>query len=190
MKRTALLKKIKQAGCELVRHGARHDWYRNPETGVCQPVLRHRQIRGRLAKNILAQLGWRWPVPLGDGLRKNLRSETAHGVFSEGLDPQHPRIRGRRFIAAQLTPASACAGASTRGTARPVEQQAAPLSKRIVRKSTQDPALAAAFPPGREPSHEHCPGGKDNEQEHDKQPIALGGGAVEFAPDAVAAPLA
>ena len=31
MKRTSLLKKIKQAGCELVRHGARYYWYRNPE---------------------------------------------------------------------------------------------------------------------------------------------------------------
>ena len=34
MKRSALLKKIKQAGCVLVRHRARHDWYRKPETGV------------------------------------------------------------------------------------------------------------------------------------------------------------
>ena len=59
MKRTALLKKIKQAGCVLVRHGARHDWYRNPETGVYQPVPRHREIRERLAKYILAQLGCR-----------------------------------------------------------------------------------------------------------------------------------
>lgn len=59
MKRTALLKKIKQGGCVLVRHGARHDWYRNPETGVYQPVPRHREIRERLAKHILAQLGCR-----------------------------------------------------------------------------------------------------------------------------------
>lgn len=34
MKRTALIKKIKETGCVLVRHGARHDWYRNPETGL------------------------------------------------------------------------------------------------------------------------------------------------------------
>lgn len=59
MKRTALLKKIKQAGCVLVRHGARHDWYRNPKTGVYQPVPRHREIRERLAKHILAQLSSR-----------------------------------------------------------------------------------------------------------------------------------
>ena len=41
------------------RFGARHDWYRNPETGVYQPVPRHREIRERLAKHILAQLGCR-----------------------------------------------------------------------------------------------------------------------------------
>ena len=59
MKRTALIKKIKETGCVLVRHGARHDWYRNPETGVYQPVPRHREIRDHLAKHILAQLSRR-----------------------------------------------------------------------------------------------------------------------------------
>jgi len=39
----------------LVRHGAKHDWYRNLGTGVSQPVPRHRDIKDRLAKHILAQ---------------------------------------------------------------------------------------------------------------------------------------
>lgn len=42
----------------LVRHGARHEGYRHPETGG-QPFLRHREISDRLAKHILAQLGYR-----------------------------------------------------------------------------------------------------------------------------------
>ena len=59
MKRTELVKKIKEAGCVLVRHGAKHDWYRNPGTGVSQPVPRHREIKDRLARHILAQLDCR-----------------------------------------------------------------------------------------------------------------------------------
>ncbi|MCY4014923.1 MAG: type II toxin-antitoxin system HicA family toxin [Gammaproteobacteria bacterium] len=56
MKRTALVKKINEAGCVLVRHGAKHDWYRNPSTGVSQPVPRHREIKDRLARHILTEL--------------------------------------------------------------------------------------------------------------------------------------
>jgi mRNA interferase HicA len=56
VKRTELIKKIEHAGCVLVRHGHRHDWYRNPETGVSQPVPRLREIREGLAKHILKML--------------------------------------------------------------------------------------------------------------------------------------
>lgn len=59
MKRVALIKRIKEAGCVLVRHGAKHDWYRNPGTGFSQPVPRHREIRDRLARHILAKLDCR-----------------------------------------------------------------------------------------------------------------------------------
>ena len=62
MKRTALIRKIREAGGVLVRHGARHDWYRNPSTGVSQPVPRHREIKDRLAKHILVLLGSRLPT--------------------------------------------------------------------------------------------------------------------------------
>jgi len=45
MKRVDLIKTIEGAGCVFVRHGGKHDWYRNPATGVSQPVPRHRDQR-------------------------------------------------------------------------------------------------------------------------------------------------
>lgn len=56
MKRTELLRKIGEAGGVLIRRGGKHDWYRNPDTGVSQPVPRHREIKDRLAVHILRQL--------------------------------------------------------------------------------------------------------------------------------------
>lgn len=56
MKRVDLIKQIEQFGCTLVRHGARHDWYRNPLTGVSQAVPRHREINEHLAKRIIKTL--------------------------------------------------------------------------------------------------------------------------------------
>jgi hypothetical protein len=56
MKRIDLIKTIEGFGCELVRHGAKHDWYRNPATGVSQPVPRHREIKERLAQRIIRML--------------------------------------------------------------------------------------------------------------------------------------
>ncbi len=49
-----LIRAIEDLGCILVRHGGRHDWYRNPRTGVSQPVPRHREIEDHLARHILA----------------------------------------------------------------------------------------------------------------------------------------
>jgi predicted RNA binding protein YcfA (HicA-like mRNA interferase family) len=57
VKRTDLIKAIEALGCLLIRHGAKHDWYRNPNTGISQPVPRHREIKERLAKHILKLLG-------------------------------------------------------------------------------------------------------------------------------------
>ena len=57
MKRTDLVGTISGFGCELVRHGAKHDWYRNPLTGVSQPVPRHREIKEPLARRIIRMLG-------------------------------------------------------------------------------------------------------------------------------------
>jgi len=33
MKRTDLIRRIETLACSLVRHGGKHDWYRNPKTG-------------------------------------------------------------------------------------------------------------------------------------------------------------
>src|SRR5206468_740506 len=57
MKRTDLVRRIEQLGAEFVRHGGKHDWYRNPVTGISQPVPRHREIPERLARHILRMLG-------------------------------------------------------------------------------------------------------------------------------------
>ena len=59
MKRDQLLRMLAAAGCELLRHGGRHDIYLNPRTGQKQPVPRHREIDEALAKHILKYLGLR-----------------------------------------------------------------------------------------------------------------------------------
>ena len=56
MKRRDLVRSLEESGCQLIRHGGRHDWYRNPETGVSQPVPRHREIDEHLARHILRLL--------------------------------------------------------------------------------------------------------------------------------------
>lgn len=59
MKRDQLLRMLAAGGCELLRHGGRHDIYVNPRTGQKQPVPRHREIDEALAKHILKYLGLR-----------------------------------------------------------------------------------------------------------------------------------
>jgi predicted RNA binding protein YcfA (HicA-like mRNA interferase family) len=56
MKRVELIKTVAGLGCVLIRHGAKHDWYRNPTTGVSQPVPRHREIAENLARHIIRML--------------------------------------------------------------------------------------------------------------------------------------
>ena len=56
MKRVDLIREIEGLGCDFVRHGARHGWYRNPTTGVSQPVPRHREIKDNLARRIIKVL--------------------------------------------------------------------------------------------------------------------------------------
>ena len=56
MKRVDLIKAIEELGCELVRHGGKHDWYRNSAIGVSQPVPRHHEIKERLALRIIRML--------------------------------------------------------------------------------------------------------------------------------------
>ncbi|HWC95207.1 MAG TPA: type II toxin-antitoxin system HicA family toxin [Candidatus Sulfopaludibacter sp.] len=56
MKRVDLIRKVEQAGCLLIRHGGKHDWYQNPQTGFSQPIPRHREVKDALAKHILRKL--------------------------------------------------------------------------------------------------------------------------------------
>ena len=56
MKRRDLIRKLERANCALIRHGGKHDWYRNQETGVSQAVPRHREVNENLAKHILKML--------------------------------------------------------------------------------------------------------------------------------------
>jgi len=56
VKRIDLINTIEGFGCLFARHGARHDWYRNPNSGVVQPVPRHREIKEGLARHIIKML--------------------------------------------------------------------------------------------------------------------------------------
>ena len=56
MKRKDLIKEIESNGCVLVRHGAKHDWYLNPDTKKSQPVPRHNEINENLARHIIKML--------------------------------------------------------------------------------------------------------------------------------------
>jgi mRNA interferase HicA len=56
MKRVDLIRAIEAIGCEFVRHGRKHDWYRNSTTGISQPVPRHREIKDGLARHIIKML--------------------------------------------------------------------------------------------------------------------------------------
>tara|TARA_B110000908_G_C9912119_1_gene295849 strand:+ start:87 stop:263 length:177 start_codon:yes stop_codon:yes gene_type:complete len=56
MKCADLLKKSKARDCEFIRRGGKHDWYQNKNTGVCQPIPRHREIKEHLTKSIIKKL--------------------------------------------------------------------------------------------------------------------------------------
>ena len=56
MKRKDLIKIIKNHGCILIRHGGKHDIYQNLDTGISQPIPRHREINERLAQKIIKDL--------------------------------------------------------------------------------------------------------------------------------------
>jgi mRNA interferase HicA len=57
VKRQALIRELREAGCVLLRHGARHDIYVNPATGQKQPVPRHTEVDDALARHIKRYLG-------------------------------------------------------------------------------------------------------------------------------------
>jgi hypothetical protein len=63
VKRQELIRELERAGCELVRHGKRHDIYRNSANGRQAPVPRHREIADSMCRLIRRQLGL--PEPNG-----------------------------------------------------------------------------------------------------------------------------
>jgi len=56
VKRKDVLKKLTDSGCVLVRHGGRHDLFKNPATGKKQPIPRHKEIDETLARHIIKEL--------------------------------------------------------------------------------------------------------------------------------------
>jgi predicted RNA binding protein YcfA (HicA-like mRNA interferase family) len=56
VKRKDLIKKLTDSGCVLVRHGGRHDLFKNPTTGKKQPVPRHKERDETLARHIIKEL--------------------------------------------------------------------------------------------------------------------------------------
>jgi len=56
MKKGELIKRIKAKGCIFVKHGKKHDVYKNPRTGVVERVPRHNDINEILAGAIIKRL--------------------------------------------------------------------------------------------------------------------------------------
>ncbi|MFP4694808.1 MAG: type II toxin-antitoxin system HicA family toxin, partial [Halothece sp.] len=50
MKRKELIQRLEKEGCQLLRHGSKHDLYHNPKTGRTQPIPRDHEINEILAK--------------------------------------------------------------------------------------------------------------------------------------------
>jgi predicted RNA binding protein YcfA (HicA-like mRNA interferase family) len=56
VKRVDLIRELEKAGCVLLRHGAKHDIFHQPASGMSQPVPRHRDISEVLARKIIKDL--------------------------------------------------------------------------------------------------------------------------------------
>jgi mRNA interferase HicA len=57
MKRSEFLKYLRSQGCELLREGANHSWWFNPELNRRSAVPRHSEVKDILAKKICKDLG-------------------------------------------------------------------------------------------------------------------------------------
>jgi len=57
LKRSDLVRELIEAGCQLYRHGRRHDLFIHTKTGRKAPVPRHAEIRESLCELIRRQLG-------------------------------------------------------------------------------------------------------------------------------------
>jgi len=56
MKREKLLKAIRGVGAIFIRHGGKHDIYKNPHTNELVPIPRHPDIHEYTAKFIIDEL--------------------------------------------------------------------------------------------------------------------------------------
>ena len=57
MKRSQLIKYVKIHGCELIREGANHSWWWNPDRNMRSSIPRHSEIKNILAVKICKDLG-------------------------------------------------------------------------------------------------------------------------------------
>jgi hypothetical protein len=57
MKRQELIRHVESHGCRLLREGARHSVYYNPENYQTSAIPRHREINDFLARKIGQDLG-------------------------------------------------------------------------------------------------------------------------------------
>jgi mRNA interferase HicA len=62
MKRKALLAHLRQHGCEEVREGSRHSWWRNSDNTRRSAIPRHTEINDLLARKICKDLGVEQPA--------------------------------------------------------------------------------------------------------------------------------
>lgn len=57
MKRTQVLKHLRDHGCVFVREGGSHSWWCNPKQNRRSSVPRHTEIRDNLVRKICKDLG-------------------------------------------------------------------------------------------------------------------------------------
>jgi mRNA interferase HicA len=57
MKRSQLLRHMREHGCELLREGGKHSWWRNHGLNTRSAVPRHTEINDILANKICKDLG-------------------------------------------------------------------------------------------------------------------------------------
>jgi len=57
MKRVDLIKHLRKHSCTLLREGAKHSLFKNPESNRTSTVPRHREINDFLARKICGDLG-------------------------------------------------------------------------------------------------------------------------------------
>lgn len=57
MKTDALLRHLRNQGCEKLREGGRHSWWHNPALNKRSAIPRHNEIKDILARKICKDLG-------------------------------------------------------------------------------------------------------------------------------------